>query len=159
MTRYSIQFEIPLLLRYIRAGMKTFKTPMAVHFDDTDAAGICFFGNVFKKVHQAYEEFLQHLEIDARNWFLHNEQIVPIRHIESDFLKPLLPFQDYEIEIWASKISQHSFQLSYEILKQGQSCGLTKMTHIFCSKDGKEKQPLPPAFREKLLPYLKDSTV
>ena len=130
---------------------------MKIHFDDTDAAGICFFGNVFKKVHIAYEEFIAHLGVDPQEWFLSKEQIVPIRHIESDILKPLFAFEDYEIEVSVKKISEHSFRLCYEIFQDSKLCGSTVMTHIFCSADGKQKLPIPEAFKDKLLPYLKDS--
>ena len=128
----------------------TFQETIKIHFNDADPAGICFFGTVFEKVHQVYEGFLQALDVDTKTWFLNPKIIIPIRHTEANFLRPLYALEEYEVQVNPIHISDSSFRLMFVIGRNGENHCNVITTHTCFDPVKKEKRMLPDPLKEQL---------
>ena len=128
----------------------TFETEIKIHFDEADPAGIAFSGGLFTKMHRCYEDFIVALEIDPQEFFLNPTVIVPLRHVEADYLRPLRPLQKYQVVVSVTKMSESSFQLQFEVKQKNQNHAVLRSTHVCCSKETLVKCPIPDHLRQSL---------
>ncbi len=129
--------------------MFTYTAKIRLH--DTDAAGIIFFANQFKLIHDAYEELLEkefgrgfQSILSGTNYFQ------PIVHAESDYKAPVSAGDKIVITIKVGHIGKTSFSFKY-ILKRGKTLiGTANTVHVTVSQKTRKKIPLPPALRKGL---------
>ncbi|MCA9407426.1 MAG: acyl-CoA thioesterase, partial [Candidatus Omnitrophica bacterium] len=62
--------------------MYTYQTKIKLH--ETDAAGLLFFSNQFKLIHDAYESLLESLGLSFQELIRNKNYFLPIVHAESD---------------------------------------------------------------------------
>lgn len=118
----------------------------SVPFHMADPAGILFFGNAFSLFHQAFEHFVTEcLEIPWNTWFQNPEWIVPIRHAEAEYLKPLLAGEMCKISLSLTAVSSSSFTIAASF-EQKELCCSMKVVHVFCSRATKNKISIPEEF-------------
>ena len=67
--------------------MFIYQTKIKLH--ETDAAGLLFFSNQFKIIHDAYEGLLENLGFGFAQLIREKEFFLPIVHTESDYKLPL----------------------------------------------------------------------
>lgn len=129
--------------------MFTYKTTVKMY--DTDAAGILFFGNQFKWIHEAYEEFLESINFSFSN-ILKTDFFVPIVHAEADYKSPLSVGDRITIQVKIEKIGQTSFTVAYNVLDTNNhiTVGTAKTVHVTVDKKTRKKIPLPADFRAAL---------
>lgn len=119
-----------------------------VPFHMADPAGILFFGNAFTLFHQAFEHFVtHHLETPWEEWFQNPEWIVPIRHAEVEYLKPILAGKTCRIALSLAGASTSSFTIAATI-EQEELCCSMKIVHVFCSRSTKNKISIPKKFEQ-----------
>lgn len=113
-------------------------------FHLTDSAGILFFGHVFSLAHQAYEHFIiQQVGYPWQIWFQNPEWIVPIKHAEAHYLRPLLAGQECTIDILLTALSSSSFTLTASFLQQQALACQVKTVHVFCNRSTQQKMSIP----------------
>ena len=129
--------------------MYTYQTKIKLH--ETDAAGLLFFSNQFKLVHDAYECVLEGMGLGFAE-LLHNKSyFLPIVHAEADFKKPLFVGDLVEIQVYTTHVGQTSFTFSYKLLDTRQELvGTAKTVHVTIDKKTKTKVPLPKEMRDKI---------
>src|SRR5512143_1139806 len=89
-----------------------FTCTITVRFDEADARGILFYGRLQELAHRVFEDFVAS-EVVARweDWFLSPDFIVPIRHAEATFHRPMRPGQDYDGELAVVRLGESSFDV------------------------------------------------
>ena len=129
--------------------MFTYKITVKMY--DTDAAGILFFGNQFKWVHEAYEEFLESINFSFSD-ILKTDFFVPIVHAEADYKAPLSVGDRITIQVKIDKIGQSSFTITYNILDTNKhvTVGTAKTVHVTVDKQTRKKIAIPTKLREAL---------
>lgn len=132
----------------------SYKSQIHIHFDEADPAGIAFFGNIFHKIHQTYEDFLRHMDIDLKEWFLNPQTIAPIRHTEAEYLAPLLPFETYDVVTKVLSLSESTFRLEFTIEKKNKKHVIVSTTHVCCSVAEMKKVPIPKNLKLQLEKFL-----
>lgn len=106
-------------------------------------AGICYFNQAFNLFHDQYEEFVGQKITNKANWFNNPEWVVPIRHIESEYLRPLMAFETYQVNIRVSETGESSFKLETTFEKGTQThCKITS-THVFVDKKTFKSRSIP----------------
>lgn len=129
--------------------MFTYKTTIKLH--ETDAAGLLFFSQQFKLIHDAYEELLDSRGIGFPVMLREKSYFLPIVHAESDYKKPLFVGDRLTIEVIVSHIGETSFSFSYRLLKNSKILvGTAKTVHVTISKKTGKKIPLPKEMRKAL---------
>ena len=129
--------------------MFTYQTKIKLH--DTDAAGVIFFANQFKIIHDAYESLLEGIEFGFANLIRNKDFFLPIAHAESDYKAPLFVGDVIEVQVKIGRVGQTSFTLTYTLLNARQEIvGTGRTIHVTVSKATHQKIFLPADLRAKL---------
>lgn len=129
--------------------MYTYQTKIKLH--ETDAAGLLFFSNQFKIIHDAYEGLLEHIGFGFAQLIREKKFFLPIVHSESDFKLPLFVGDLIEIQVMVEKVGKTSFTLYYKLLDTSQNIvGTAQTVHVTIDAQAHKKIPLPSDLRSKL---------
>ena len=129
--------------------MFTYSTTIKLH--ETDAAGLLFFSNQFKLLHDAYEALLESIGFGFARLLLEKNYFLPIVHAESDFKAPLFVGDQISIEIKVGAIGTTSFTFVYTLRdKNKKVVGTGKTVHVTIDKKNRTKISLPLEIRQTL---------
>ena len=129
--------------------MYTYQTKIKLH--ETDAAGILFFSNQFKMIHDAYECVLENIGFGFADLIRKENFFLPIVHAEADYKKPLFVGDLIEIQVRLTHIGTTSFIFEYTLLDASQNVvGSAKTVHVTIDKKTHKKIPLPSLMRTKI---------
>ena len=129
--------------------MYRYQTNIKLH--ETDAAGLLFFSNQFKIIHDAYEGLLESIGFGFADLLRKENFFLPIVHAESDYKAPLFVGDVIEIQVTVEKIGQTSFTFAYKLLStKGVLVGTAKTVHVTIDKATHKKIPLPSLMRTKI---------
>jgi 1,4-dihydroxy-2-naphthoyl-CoA hydrolase len=113
---------------------------LRIRLHDTDAAGVLFYGHLFRHAHDAYESFME-----AIGFPLH-ELIgtgtapgvgLPIIRAQAQYLRPLRQGDAVRIELRVAEVRNRSFALDYRFLDdQGRPCATASTVHCLVGEDG-----------------------
>ncbi|MEG8946223.1 acyl-CoA thioesterase [Rosettibacter firmus] len=133
-----------------------FSTKIKTRFFDADPAGIIFYGNIFKYIHSAYEDFIAGLRL-KRNYFLDKDFVLPILHAEADYHLPIKYGETLTINIEVTKLKRSSFELSYKIFNNKKvEVATAKTVHVCVSKNTFKKIEMPDELFNKLNSHLQN---
>lgn len=132
-----------------------FVTHNKVRMNDTDMAGILYFANQFRFVHDAWEDLAEHENMSFAK-VLHEENFLfVIVHAESDYLAPLNIGDKLEVHVQVENIGTTSFTMVYHIYKEDKTLvGKAKMIHVTIDKITRSKVPLPMQLTKLLSKHL-----
>ena len=129
--------------------MYTYQTKIKLH--ETDAAGLLFFANQFKLVHDAYESLLEKIGYGFAELIRNKNYFLPIVHAEADYKMPLFVGDLIEIQVTVESIGQMSFTFAYTILNtRKQLIGTAKTVHVTVDNKSHQKITLPSDMRAKI---------
>lgn len=129
--------------------MHIYQTKIKLH--ETDAAGILFFTNQLKLVHDAYEALFEHIGFGLAEIIREKDYFIPIVHSEADYKSPLAVGDLVEIQTEVANVGKTSFTLSYKLLNTMQEIvGTAQTVHVAVDKATRKKLPLPPDLQAKL---------
>jgi 1,4-dihydroxy-2-naphthoyl-CoA hydrolase len=128
--------------------MFAYKTKVRLH--DTDAAGIIFFANQFKIVHDAYEDLLEEFGWSFSKMLKGTKYFLPIVHAESDYKTPLFVGDKITITIKVGHIGKTSFSFEYSLKRANTQVGTAKTVHVTVLQKNHKKVPLPSTLRKSL---------
>jgi len=131
--------------------MFIYKTKIRLH--DTDAAGVIFFANQFKIIHDAYEVLLETFGWSFRTMLKGTNYFLPIVHAESDYKAPVFVGDKIVIAIKVGHIGETSFSFEYTLKRGKTLVGTAKTVHVTIDQKSRKKIPLPPALRRVLNKY------
>ena len=126
--------------------MYTYKTVVKLH--DTDAAGLIFFSNQFKMVHEAYETLLESIGLGFATLIRKKDYFLPIVHAEADYKRPLFVGDRLVISVAVEHIGKTSFTFTYTLKRDSELVGTAKTVHVTVDKKTKKKIPLPREMRK-----------
>jgi 1,4-dihydroxy-2-naphthoyl-CoA hydrolase len=131
--------------------MFSYTTKIRLH--DTDAAGIIFFSNQFKIIHDAYEDLLEEFGWSFQKMFKKTNYFLPIVHAESDYKAPIAVGDRIVIAIKVGSIGKTSFSFEYTLKRGKTLVGTAKTVHVTINHKTHKKIPLPRALRSALGKY------
>ena len=124
--------------------------------NDTDAAGVIYFANQFRIAHEAFEQFLDSVNLGVAHMLDNTEYRFPIIHAEADYRAPLKVGDALTINITVDRIGDSSVSLGFQILdRHGKTVGSVKIVHVAVDKATWKKCPLPQELRDVFEPHLK----
>lgn len=115
-----------------------FRHCFQVRLHDTDAAGVLFFGHLFRHAHDAYESFMAELGFPLHGLIQREppdaSTRLPITHAEADFKRPLRQGDTVEVELRVREVRPRSFSLDYRFLDpDGNLCASARTVHVYLS--------------------------
>ena len=126
---------------------------LALH--EVDAAGVAFFGHLFRHAHDAYELFMEGLGLGLRELLEEGSRGLPLVHCEADFLAPIRHRDPVRIELTVIRLGTSSFDIGYRFLAQdGRPLARAKTRHVLVDRAEGSPLPLPTDMRTPLAAYL-----
>ncbi len=137
-------------------GDRPFSWEQRAAFDQSDPAGILFYGNYPRLAHRAIEEFIVHMGFNWEQWFANPLLGVPIRRLEVDYLSPLWAGKIYHWQVSLEKLGDSSLEFNVSVVEKStfSLCARIRSVHVFIDLKDKKKLPIPPEFRQRLQQYL-----
>ncbi len=136
---------------------KVYQTKTRIFFRHADPGQIMFFGNLFEIAHDIVEEFVLAAGFEWDEWFANPTVVVPFRHVEGDYLRPLKAGQTYEVKLQILKLGTSSIQMELEFCQGDQVHGKVCTTQVTVDPKTMTKVPVPEAYCERLRPYLRQN--
>ena len=94
-----------------------FRTPYAVRFADVDNAGIFYYPRFFHAFHVAFERWWEEGVGRSYHLVIGTDRVgFPAVHIESDFRRPVIFGDPYDIRVSVTRIGHRSAVFRYEVL-------------------------------------------
>lgn len=129
--------------------MFRYQTTIKLH--ETDAAGLLFFSQQFKLIHDAYEELLSNLGLGFSVILKKKNYFLPIIHASADYKKPLFVGDRLTIQVVVRHVGETSFSFAYRLLiNKNNLVGCGETVHVAVSKKTGKKISLPKEIRVAL---------
>lgn len=111
---------------------------------DVDAAGVLFFANQFRLVHDAYEAMLETRGLPLGEWLKNAPFFLPVVHASTDYKMPLRVGDAITIKLRLESKGNTSITLGHDIYKNSsQLAGTGKTVHVSIDRNTGQKIPLP----------------
>ena len=130
-------------------------TPLApyrftVRLHDIDAAGVMFFGHLFRHAHDAYEALMVGRGRPLAGLIQAGVRL-PLVHAEADYRQPLRHGEEIQVEVACEALGGSAFTLVYRFCDAGGVLRATARTvHVHLAADGAGSAPLPDEIRRVL---------
>jgi 1,4-dihydroxy-2-naphthoyl-CoA hydrolase len=126
-----------------------------VRMHDSDMAGIIFFANQFRFVHDAWEDFLHSEGISLSDLVQNSPYLFVIVHVEGDYFAALQVGDPLEVHFTVAHIGTSSFSCNYEIFRRGELVGTAKMVHVTVESKSRTKIAIPEKLKAILVKHVK----
>lgn len=115
---------------------------VALH--DTDAAGVLFFGHLFRHLHDAYEDWMAALGFPIDALIRSADILLPLTHAEADYRAPMRHGERICIALALSSLEAARFTISYRCINADGILTATALTRHTCIDPGQRRStPLP----------------
>jgi 1,4-dihydroxy-2-naphthoyl-CoA hydrolase len=127
----------------------TYRFTVPLH--DVDAAGIMFFGHLFRHAHDAYEAFMNALGFPLDRMIREGKWLLPLVHAEADYRLPLRHGDSARIRLCVSRVGGTSFSLSYRFADEsGRTLAEAGTVHVLLSRVTASGRALPEDLKRAL---------
>ena len=112
--------------------------PLRIRLHDTDAAGVLFYGHLFRHAHDAYETFMEHIGFPLHSLIGTGTTGIrlPITRAQARYERPLRLGDRVRVELRVTEVRRRSFALDYRFLdEQGHACALAQTVHCLVAED------------------------
>lgn len=121
-----------------------------VRLHDTDAAGIMFYGHVFRYAHDAYEGLMSTLGLPL-DGLIRAGCRLPLVHAEADYLVPMHHGEEIRVEVGVVALGGTRFTLAYGFRDAAGAVRARASTvHVHVAESGDGAAPLPDEVRAAL---------
>ncbi|MCK5076443.1 MAG: acyl-CoA thioesterase [Calditrichia bacterium] len=129
-----------------------FEYEMTIRMHHVDGAGVLFFANQFKFVHDAFEEFLRNNGFILNEFLKNSDFVFPIVAAQTNYKLPFQIGDKIKIKINAVKIENSSFMVEHKIYKnENDFAGEGQITHTCVDKKSGKPIPVPELLKNILL--------
>ncbi|MBK5968340.1 MULTISPECIES: acyl-CoA thioesterase [Thiorhodovibrio] len=119
-----------------------FEYSFRIALHDVDAAGLIFFGNLFRHLHDAYECWMETLGFPIDALIRQGEILLPLIHAEADYRAPMRHGARIRIQLGLDQLAATRFTLTYRCLNQDNTLAATALTR-HCCIDPERHKPTP----------------
>lgn len=125
-----------------------FEHPLAVKFQDVDAAGIVFYPRILEYFHDGYIAWLASLGIELAKVLAARSWAAPIRQVEAEFLRPVTFGDVVGIGVVALAAEGSDLAVGFRMAKDGgggKAIAIGRSVHSFVDRTTwKRMSALPP---------------
>lgn len=128
-----------------------YRHQFVVTLHDIDAAGVMFFGHLFRHAHDAYEACMAELGLPLAEVIREHRWLLPLVHAEADYRAPLRHGERVQVLLAIEDLGTSAFTLSYRFEDDSGGLRATARTvHVHLAADGRGSAPLPQVLRDAL---------
>lgn len=126
---------------------------VALH--DIDAAGVIFFGHLFRHAHDAFEVFMGHIGFDLPAILEQGQYGLPVVHSEADFFKPIRYGEKLRVTAEVAELGHSSFAMVYGFHNEsGDPVARVRTVHVVVDRTQGKSMTIPEELRAALAGYL-----
>jgi YbgC/YbaW family acyl-CoA thioester hydrolase len=134
-----------------------FEYVLRLPFHQVDGAGVVFFAHLFTHAHDAYERFMESLDLSLDRLLLESCYDLPIVHAAADYRLPLRHGMEIRVHMWVDRLGDTSFTTAYDFIgAEDRFHAHIELVHCCTQRDTGQKRTLPPELRERLLHYTRN---
>jgi 1,4-dihydroxy-2-naphthoyl-CoA hydrolase len=124
-----------------------------IRLHDIDAAGVMFFGHLFRHAHDAYEARMAGLGLPL-DGLIQAGCRLPLVHAEADYRQPMRQGEEIRVEVACETLGGSAFTLAYRFCDTSGALKATVRTvHVHLGGDDVGSAPLPDAIRRVLAAF------
>lgn len=129
----------------------SFTSHLLVRFHHADSAGVMFYGNLYFLAHQVIEDFVLAAGFEWKEWFDNPEWTVPVRRVETDYVKPKRAGRELDAELWVERLGETSVTFRVRFRDDvGDLCSELVLVGVFTARATDTKIPIPQDARARL---------
>ncbi len=114
---------------------------VALH--DTDAAGVLFFGHLFRHAHDAYEAMMVRIGWPIDELIQTRQLGLPLVHAEADYRQPMRHGDQIGVVLKVGDFGQRRFSLAYQFLRGNNEVATALTVHVAIDPSTSKSQSLP----------------
>jgi len=131
-----------------------FAHPLTIRLHDTDAAGVLFYGHLFRHTQDAYEAFMAAIGLPL-DGLIRDGCWLPLVHAEADYLIPMRHGDRFGVEVAVAALGESSYSISYGFRDgAGALRARARTVHVHLGPDRTGSAPLPEGLRSALVATL-----
>jgi acyl-CoA thioester hydrolase len=97
--------------------VETFRWPVRVYYEDTDAQGVVYYANYFRFLERARTEWLRSLGVDMVALMAEERRIFVVAEVQAKFLAPAGLNDQLIVTARLTKLTRASFELEQNIYR------------------------------------------
>jgi len=117
-----------------------------VRFQDADAAGIIFFGNIPVYFHDAYFEWLMNAGFDLPAMMRAASFMAPVQQQRCDYLSPLRFGDEVEVEVVGAALEGSAFAVGFRLICGSRCAAVGQQRHVVVDRKTLKRVPPPEDF-------------
>lgn len=128
-----------------------FEHSFRVALHDTDAAGLIFFGHLFRHLHDAYEKWMETLGFPLPALIRDGGILLPLIHAEADYRAPMRHGDLIRVQLGLERRAATRFTLGYRCLAPDGALAATALTRHCCiDREVHRPTPIPDSLAKAL---------
>ena len=121
-----------------------FRKKVRIYFDQGDPANVAFHGQHTIIAQRVMEEYIRQIGIPWKDWYRNKDIFIPVVHYDIHFKKPLIPGEEYFVDVQLARVGKSSLTVNYKILSLEEVlCCSILTTYVCVSAKEWKSQPFP----------------
>jgi len=134
---------------------KSFSYKLTIPLHEIDAAGIMFYGHLFRHAHDAYENFMASIGFPLDRIIRDRKSLLPLVHAQADYELPLRHGESVAVHLCVEKVGRTSFTLRYRFEDaEGRLRAEARTVHAHLDAQLGSGAPLPEDIKNALADWL-----
>jgi len=134
----------------VNAGLETFRWPVRVYYEDTDAGGIVYYANYLRFMERARSEWLRANGVDVAELADESRLMFTVREIHLDFLRVARLSDNLEVSVSLTRARRVSVELEQTVTLAGEVLCIAQVRLACVDVDSLKPKPIPDGIRKEL---------
>ena len=134
----------------MNAGLETFRWPVRVYYEDTDAGGIVYYANYLRFMERARSEWLRANGVDVAELADESRLMFTVREIHLDFLRVARLSDNLEVSVSLTRARRVSVELEQTVTLAGEVLCTAQVRLACVDVDSLKPKPIPDGIRKEL---------
>ena len=134
----------------MNAGLETFRWPVRVYYEDTDAGGIVYYANYLRFMERARSEWLRANGVDVAELADESRLMFTVREIHLDFLRVARLSDNLEVSVSLTRVRRVSVELEQTVTLAGEVLCTAQVRLACVDVDSLKPKPIPDGIRKEL---------
>ena len=134
----------------MNAGLETFRWPVRVYYEDTDAGGIVYYANYLRFMERARSEWLRMNGVDVAELADESQLMFTVREIHLDFLRVARLSDNLEVSVSLTRVRRVSVELEQTVTLAGEVLCTAQVRLACVDVDSLKPKPIPDGIRKEL---------
>ena len=134
----------------MNAGLETFRWPVRVYYEDTDAGGIVYYANYLRFMERARSEWLRMNGVDVAELADESRLMFTVREIHLDFLRVARLSDNLEVSVSLTRVRRVSVELEQTVTLAGEVLCTAQVRLACVDVDSLKPKPIPDGIRKEL---------